>query len=100
MKLDKFTAGRIHQMRSGKSHLSGQPSWFDRAANTPTLCPYCEEEDEDFPHAILRCPAKADQRAFHIPGIDDVGPDAPLWTSKQDLALLASYISATHTGYP
>jgi len=27
MGLDKFSAGRIHQMRSGKSYLSAHPSW-------------------------------------------------------------------------
>jgi len=38
MGLDKFTAGRLHQMRSGKSYLRAHPSWDSDA---PTTCPSC-----------------------------------------------------------
>ena len=30
MGLSKFLAGRVHQMRSGKSYLAAHPSWFNR----------------------------------------------------------------------
>ena len=53
MGLNKFTAGRLHQMRSGKSYLRAHPSWSDDA---PTTCPSCDEAPETFEHAILRCP--------------------------------------------
>jgi len=35
MGLNKFTAGRLHQMRSGKSYLRAHPSWSDDAPNIP-----------------------------------------------------------------
>jgi len=38
MGLDKFTAGRLHQMRSGKSYLRALPSWD---SDVPTTCPSC-----------------------------------------------------------
>ena len=55
MGLNKFTAGRLHQMRSGKSYLRAHPSWSDDA---PTTCPSCEEAPETFEHAILDCPLR------------------------------------------
>ena len=39
MGLGKFVAGRIHQMRSGKSYLAAHPSWDN--PDTDTSCPFC-----------------------------------------------------------
>ena len=98
MSLNRFLSGRIHQMRSGKSYLAAQSSWFNR--DTSPLCPMCEESDEDLAHAILTCPARADECESHIPGIDSVDPDSPLWSSRDNLKALAAYIIDTRTGYP
>ena len=97
MGLNRFIAGRIHQMRSGKSYLAAQPSWSD---DRPPLCPYCELEEETFEHAILTCPPKTNARQLHLSGVDSIGPGAPLWKSKDLIAGLASYIYATSTNYP
>jgi len=78
MGLNKFTAGRLHQMRSGKSYLRAHASWSDDA---PTTCPSCDEATETFEHAILHCPAKGPPRARHLQGVSDSGPDAPVWSS-------------------
>jgi len=45
--LDRFSAGRLHQMRSGKS---AHPSWD---SDVPTTCPSCLSAPETFEHAIL-----------------------------------------------
>jgi len=63
MGLDKFTAGRLHQMRSGKSYLRAHPSWD---CDTPTTCPSCLRAPETFEHAILHCSAKEPARTRHL----------------------------------
>jgi hypothetical protein len=97
MKINKFTAGRLHQMRAGKSYLAAHTSWFDDRSH---ICPFCEETEEDFDHAILHCPAKAEERAGCIPTLTDLGPSSVVWSSKEDLANLLEYIKETNTGYP
>jgi hypothetical protein len=98
MALPRFIAGRIHQMRSGSSYLAAHTSWHDQGVST--LCPSCEEEDESFEHAILHCPAKSQQRAAHLRDVTELGPGAPVWSSAPLILGLASYISATATGFP
>jgi hypothetical protein len=56
MRLGKFQASRIHQMRSGQSYLAAQPTPFQQ--DKSTLCPACESEEESFEHATLDCPAR------------------------------------------
>jgi len=97
MCLNKFTAGRLHQMSSGKSYLGAHPSWSDDA---PTTCPNCEEAPETFEHAILRCSAKGPARARHLQGVSDIGPDAPAWSSVPLLGALSRYIGSTATAFP
>ena len=57
MGLDKFIAGRIHQMRSGKSYLAAHPSWFNE--NPDTTCPGCASAPETLEHAVLYRPDKS-----------------------------------------
>ena len=57
MGLDKFIAGRIHQMRSRKSYLAAHPSWFNE--NPDTTCPRCGSAPETLEHAVLYCPDKS-----------------------------------------
>jgi len=66
-------------MRTGASHLAAHVSLRNR--NSSTLSPFCEEDDESFQYAILFCPAKAQPRLTHLSGVDDIGPDPPLWHS-------------------
>jgi len=96
--LSRLICGRIHQMRTGASHLAAHVSWRNR--NSSTLCRLCEEDDETFQHAILLCPAKAQLRLTYLSGVDHIGPDAPLWHSVPLLRGLAQYIYTTHTGFP
>ena len=97
MGLDRFSAGRIHQMRAGKSYLAAHPSWSDDMA---PLCPSCEVEDETFHHAILSCRSKSEARRLHLSGASSIAFDSPLWTDKKLLNGLAAYIHATHTNFP
>jgi len=53
MGLNKFTLGRLHQMRSGRSYLRVCPTWD---SDVRTTCLSCDEAIETFEHAILRCP--------------------------------------------
>jgi len=97
MRLGKFMAGRIHQMRAQKSYLAAHPS-LSRAAE-PRLCPRCGEEEETFSHAILRCQSTSYPRERLLQGLSDVGPDSPLWSDKELLLALAAVIRATGTNY-
>ena len=96
--LPLFISGRIHQMRTGASYLATHVSWQSR--DSSTLCPFCEEDDESFQQPILLCPAKAQPRLTHLSGVDDIGPDGPLWLLVPLLRVLAEYLYATHTGFP
>jgi len=49
---------------------------------------------------ILLCPAKAQPRLTHHSGVDDIGPDGPLWLSVPLLGGLAEDLYATRTGFP
>jgi len=97
MGLDKFSAGRLHQMRSGKSYLRAHPSWDDDA---PATCPSCLSAPETFEHAILRCPPKEPARKRHLQAVLDIGPDAPVWSSAALLGALACFIKSTATAFP
>jgi len=98
MGLDRFTAGRIHQMRAGKSYLAAHPDWGDP---DPILtCPCCEEGPETFDHAVLHCSAKSDARARHLPGVRSVSPASALWQDLDLIMGLAQYIRATGTAFP
>jgi len=97
MGLDKFSAGRLHQMRSGKSYVCADPSWDSDA---PTTCPSCLCAPETFEHAILHCSAKEPARTGHLQGVLVIGPDAPVWSSSPLLGALARFIKATATAFP
>ena len=62
MGLDKFVAGRIHQMRAGKSYLAVHPSWWSELPND--TCPRCGSASKSFKHAILYCPKRNQERAL------------------------------------
>jgi len=98
MGLGKFVAGRIHQMRSGKSYLAAHPSWEDPDADTS--CPLCSEAPQTFKHAILSCPSSARQRSRLLQGVPDLAPEAPIWSDQQLLIALAEFIRTTATGFP
>jgi len=85
-------------MRSGASYLAAHISWRNR--DSSTLCPFCEEDEEFFQHAIIHCPAKAHPRLTHLSGVDDIGPDGPLWLSVPLRRVFAEYLYATRTGFP
>jgi len=98
MGLGKFVAGRIHQMRVGKSYLAAHPSWSDEDPNL--TCPRCEIERETFQHSILSCPARERDRDLLLKDVSSVGQDANLWTEPLLLHALGEYIVTTKTGFP
>jgi len=98
MGLNKFTAGRLHQMRSGKTYLRAHPSWND--GYTLTTYPRCDEAPETFEQAILHCPAKGPARTRHLQCVSNIGPDAPVWSSAPLLGALSHFISSTATAFP
>jgi len=98
MGLGKFVAGRIHQMRSGKSYLAAHPSWDNPDADTS--CPLCSQAPQTFEYAILSCPSSASQRSRLLQGVSDLTPEAPIWSDQQLLIALAEFIRTTATGFP
>jgi len=76
MGLGKFVAGRIHQIRAGKSYLAAHPTW--RSPDADTSCPHCGLEPETIEHAILSCPSRQHSRSRLLYGVTDVGPEAPI----------------------
>ena len=97
MGLSKFDAGRLDQMRSGKSYLRAHPSWDDDGTFT---CPRCGAAPETFEHAILHCSAKRPARTRHLQGVSEVSPDAPVWASAVLLGTLTRFITSTATAFP
>ena len=98
MGLDKFIAGRLHQMRAHKSYLAAHPSWW--SDDPDTSCPHCRSDTETFEHAILQCPAKSSQRDRYLEPTLSLHADSPLWDNKEHLHALSQYLSATKTGFP
>jgi len=98
MGLGKLIAGRIHQMRAGKSYLAAHPTWGSPDAYTS--CLRCRLEPETFEHAIFSCPSKQHARSRLLHGVTDVGHQAPLWISLPLLKRLATIIIVTSTGFP
>ena len=96
--LSKFLAGRIHQMRSGKSYLAAHLSWFNR--DLPSRCPRCRASSESFEHAVLHCKSRSRQKELHLPKLDLLDADLPIWSSDHLVASLAKFIIATSTGFP
>ena len=99
MGLPKFLAGRIHQMRSGKSYLAAhRPSWY---SDSPLpACPRCSSEDERFEHAVLRCPPREWAKRRFLRAVPSLDPASPVWTSRPLVRALAKFIKATATGFP
>jgi len=98
MGLGKFVAGRIHQMRSGKSYLAAHPSWDNPDAETS--CPLCSGAPPTLEHAILSCPSSARERSRLLQGVSDLAPGAPIWFDQQLLVALSEFIRTTATGFP
>jgi len=94
----KFVAGRIHQMRSGKSYLAAHPSWGNPDADMS--CPSCLTAPQTFEHAILSCPSFTRQRSRLHQGVSSLPPQAPVWSDQQLLIALAEFIRITATGFP
>jgi len=98
MGLGKFLAGRIHQMRAGKSYLAAHPSWSDEDPNL--TCPRCETEPESFQHAILTCPARTRDRELILKDVSSLEQDAAFWSDTLLIQALGVYITRTRTGFP
>ena len=60
MGLGKFVAGRIHQMRAGKSCLAPHSTW--RSPDADSSWPICGLEPEIFKDAVLSGPSRQHSR--------------------------------------
>ena len=98
MGLNKFIAGRLHQMLAHKSYLAAHPSWWSEDPDTP--CPRCRSDTETFEHAILHYPARSSPRNRYLEPTLSLSADSPLWDKKDHLHALSQYLSATRTGFP
>ena len=99
MGLPKFLAGRIHQMRSGKSYLAAhRPSWYSDCP-LPT-CPKCASDEETFPHAAFGCPPREWARHRFLRAVPSLDPASPVWSSPPLVLALAKFIKATAMGFP
>ena len=98
MGLDKFIAGRLHEMRAHKSYLAAHPSWWSE--DPDTSCPRCCSDTETFDHAILHCPARVSHRVRFLNPYLSLLADSPLWDNKELLHALSQYLSATRTVSP
>jgi len=96
--LAKFVAGRPHPMRAEKSYLAAHPTW--RSPDADFSWPRRGLEPETFEQAIRSCPWRLHSRSRLIHGVNDVGPEVPLWTSLPLLKRLATFIGVTSTGFP
>ena len=96
--LDKFVAGRIHQMRAGKSYLAAHPSWWSELPDH--TCPRCASAPETFSHAVLHCQRKSRVRSLLLGEVSSLGEGSPLWSNDHLIRALGQYITATHTCFP
>jgi len=97
MGLNRFTAGHLPQMRSGKRYVRVHPSGD---SDVPTTCPRCDLAPETFQHAIHRCPAKELARSRHLQGVTDIGLNAPALSLASLLGPLVPFISLTARPFP
>ena len=99
MGLPKFLAGRIHQMRSGKSYLAAhRPAWQDEPVEA--TCPRCSSEEESFAYAVFSCPPRAWAKTRFLPGVTTLDQESPIWSSPSLVVALAKFIKATATAFP
>ena len=99
MGLPKFLAGRIHQMRSGKSYLAAhRPDWCQNPVLPP--CPRCSSGDETFTHAVFECPPREWARRRFLRAVHSLAPASPIWSSPSLTVALAKFVKATATGFP
>ena len=99
MDLPKFLAGRIHQMRSGKSYLATHRTCLSDGPVDST-CPHCFSEEEDLSHAVLSCLPRAWAKTHFLPGVASLEQESPIWSSPALTVALAKFIKATATGFP
>ena len=76
MSLDKFIAGRLHQMRAHKRYLAAHPSWWSE--DPDTSCPRCRSDVETCEHAILHCPARSSYRDRYLEPTLSLQAESPL----------------------
>ena len=97
MGLDKFIAGRLHQMRAQKSYLAAYHSWW--SDDPDTTCPRFHSDKETFEHTILQCSARSEHRCRFLDPALSLRADSPLWDDKDHLLALSQYLSVTRTGF-
>ena len=98
MGLDKFLAGRLHQICAHKSYLAAHTSWSSENPD-PSYHRY-RSDAETFEHAILHCPASSCPRDPNLEPALSLSADSPFWDNKAHLHALGQYLSATRTGFP
>ena len=80
--LDKFIAGRLHQMRADKSYVATHPSWWTE--DHDTTCLRYRSDYKTFKHAILHCPGRSDhRRRYQEPTLPSLQADSVTNLTKQ-----------------
>ena len=79
MGLDKFVAGRIHQMRANKSYLTALPSWWSELPNVTS--PRCGSASQSFTHTILHGPKRSQETTLLLGEVTSLDEGSPLWSS-------------------
>ena len=98
MKLGKFQALRIHQMRSGRSYLAAHK---DPLGQDPDpACRRCWQGEETFHHTAITCSAHDRFRTALCPTVESVEPDSPLWRSPEDLKSFGRFILSARINFP
>ena len=98
MGLEKFVAGRIHQMRAGKRYLTAHRAWWSELRHH--ACPRCTSAPQTFSHPVLHCPRKNRERSLLLWEVTSLDEGSPLWSSDHLIRALGQFITATHTGFP
>ena len=98
MKLGKFQASRIHQMRSGRSYLAAHEDPLGQDPD-PTGH-WCWQGGETFQHAAITCPAHERFRTALCPTVKSIGPDSPLWRSPEDLKSFGQFVFSARINFP
>ena len=98
----KFLAGRIHQMRGGKSYLVGQVDW--QSKDQRRRCSRCELEEETVEHIMKRCPVIDINWRRIDPEVRDFGADTvmfkPTKQGKEAITKFVDLISLHKVNFP
>lgn len=93
MNLDKFIAGRLHQMKAGKSYLLSQPLW--NIHHSSPICSKCEKDDETLKH-LFTCLVLQESCTIILSTVQE----DPFWDRSEHINKIAQFIHLYKINYP